>query len=89
MKKITNIVLVTVMFLCTGCVEEMTMMGAGIGFFLGNLIKYSFYLLLILGAGYGLLVLLAWLVTEHPKTLKALLFICGIVGLIAIMECCG
>jgi hypothetical protein len=89
MKKLTSILLVAVMLLCTSCVGEMTMLGAGLGFFFGNLIKYSFYLLLILGVGYGLLALLAWLSSEHPNTLKAILVIGAIVGLIAIMECCG
>ena len=89
MKKLTSILLVAVMLLCTSCVGEMTMLGAGFGFFLGNLIKYSFYLLLIGGALYGLVFLLGLLASEHPNTLKAILVIGAIVGLIAIMECCG
>ena len=89
MKNFTSILLVAVMLLCTSCVGEMTMLGAGLGFFFGNLIKYSFYLLLILGVGYGLLALLAWLSSEHPNALKTILVIGAIVGLVAIMECCG
>jgi hypothetical protein len=89
MKNFTSILLVAVMLLCTSCVGEMTMLGAGLGFFFGNLIKYSFYLLLIGGALYGLLFLLGTLASEHPNALKAILVIGAIVGFIAIMECCG
>lgn len=89
MKKITGFLLVCVMLLCTSCVGEMTMLGAGIGFFFGNLIKYSFYLALIGGALYGLLALFAALSSEHPNALKLILVVGAIVGLVALMECCG